>query len=202
MRGTRPSPYWSVREPSWRRPGSLSSRAGRHSSRQPLHDPHGRGRRFRSLRSCPHRTVPRGICGEEAWHHAPGFAWRWAGRIRTIRRSPSTWLIWQSAGSGSVNGVSRLHGKVSRHLFEPLFPRWPEDEVPVGYVTNGVHMPTWDSAAADDLWTKACGKGRWLGTTENLEQNIRRSPTSSFGNFVTPPENRLLNTPASDCRCN
>ena len=54
-------------------------------------------------------------------------------------------------GSGAVNVVSRLHGKVSRHIFEPLFPRWPEDEVPVGYVTNGVHMPTWDSAAADDL---------------------------------------------------
>ncbi len=77
-------------------------------------------------------------------------------------------------GSGAVNGVSRLHGKVSRHLFGPLFPRWPQDEVPIGHVTNGVHMPTWDSAAADDLWTKACGKERWQGTTENLEQEIRR----------------------------
>jgi len=54
-------------------------------------------------------------------------------------------------GSGAVNGVSRLHGKVSRHLFEPLFPRWPAGEIPVGHVTNGVHMPTWDSAAADAL---------------------------------------------------
>src|SRR5664280_1794948 len=76
-------------------------------------------------------------------------------------------------GSGSVNGVSRLHGKVSRHLFEPLFPRWPVDEVPIGHVTNGVHMPTWDSAAADDLWTKACGKDRWLGTAQALQQDIR-----------------------------
>ncbi|MDH5625029.1 MAG: alpha-glucan family phosphorylase [Nitrospira sp.] len=76
-------------------------------------------------------------------------------------------------GSGRVNGVSRLHGNVSRRLFHPLFPRWPEDDVPVGHVTNGVHMPTWDSAAADDLWTKACGKGRWLGVTEPLEQDIR-----------------------------
>ena len=50
-------------------------------------------------------------------------------------------------GSGAVNGVSRLHGKVSRRLFLPLFPRWPEDEIPIGHVTNGVHMPTWDSAA-------------------------------------------------------
>jgi starch phosphorylase len=73
-------------------------------------------------------------------------------------------------GSGSVNGVSRLHGQVSRQLFSPLFSRWPVDEVPVGYVTNGVHHPTWDSAAADELWTKACGKDRWLGMTEKLEQ--------------------------------
>jgi len=86
-------------------------------------------------------------------------------------------------GSGSVNGVSRLHGKVSRHLFEPLFPNWPQDEVPVGHVTNGVHMPTWDSSAADDLWTKACGKDRWLGTTETLEQDIRRVSDDSLWQF-------------------
>jgi len=58
-------------------------------------------------------------------------------------------------GSGSVNAVSRLHGQVSQRLFEPLFTHWPEVEVPIGHVTNGVHMPTWDSAPADDLWTEA-----------------------------------------------
>jgi starch phosphorylase len=79
-------------------------------------------------------------------------------------------------GSGAVNGVSRLHGKVSRHIFAPLFPRWPEDEVPVGHVTNGVHMPTWDSPQADDLWTEACGEDRWLGTNEALAKDIRRVP--------------------------
>jgi starch phosphorylase len=76
-------------------------------------------------------------------------------------------------GSGAVNGVSRLHGEVSRHLFAPLFPRWPVAAVPVSHVTNGVHMPTWDSAAADEIWTDACGKDRWLGTTEVLEQHGR-----------------------------
>ena len=86
-------------------------------------------------------------------------------------------------GSGAVNGVSRLHGKVSRRLFEPLFPRWPADEVPVGHVTNGVHMPSWDSAEADDLWTKTCGKDRWLGTTESLEQDIRRVSDASLWQF-------------------
>jgi glucan phosphorylase len=34
-------------------------------------------------------------------------------------------------GSGQVDGVSRLHSKVSRHIFLPLFPHWPEDEVQV-----------------------------------------------------------------------
>ncbi len=86
-------------------------------------------------------------------------------------------------GSGAVNGVSRLHGKVSRHLFGALFPHWPEDEVPVGHVTNGVHMPTWDSAPADDLWTKSCGKDRWLGPTENLEQDIRRLSDATLWQF-------------------
>jgi starch phosphorylase len=88
-------------------------------------------------------------------------------------------------GSGVVNGVSLLHGKVSRHLFEPLFPRWPADEVPVGSVTNGVHMPTWDSAEADELWTEFCGKGRWLGTMETLGQDIRRISDSRLWRFRT-----------------
>jgi glucan phosphorylase len=61
-------------------------------------------------------------------------------------------------GAGRVNGVSRLHGEVSRRIFQPLFPRWPQTEVPVTHVTNGVHVPSWDSAAADELWHEACGK--------------------------------------------
>src|SRR5664280_340131 len=90
-----------------------------------------------------------------------------------------------SRGSGAVNGVSRLHGRVSRQLFGSLFPHWPQDEVPIGHVTNGVHMPSWDSAAADDLWTKACGKDRWLGTAEDLGQNIRRVSDANLWEFRT-----------------
>jgi glycogen phosphorylase len=96
-------------------------------------------------------------------------------------------------GSGAANGVSRLHGQVSRHLFAPLFPHWPEDEVPVGHVTNGVHVPTWDSAAADDLWTQACGKNRWLGTTtEALEQSIRRVSGGTLWQFRTAASKSLV----------
>lgn len=75
-------------------------------------------------------------------------------------------------GSGAINGVSRLHGQVSRRIFMDLFPRWTENEVPVGHVTNGVHASSWDSQFADDLWTEACGKNRWLWTTEHIEKKI------------------------------
>jgi starch phosphorylase len=103
------------------------------------------------------------------------------GRQDPSDTSESFNMAWLAIrGSGAVNGVSRLHGKVSRHLFEPLFPRWPSNEVPVAHVTNGVHMPSWDSAAADDLWTEACGKDRWLGTMESLEQDIRRVSDASL----------------------
>ena len=95
-------------------------------------------------------------------------------------------------GSGAVNGVSRLHSEVSRRLFEPLFPGWPQDEIPVGYVTNGVHMPTWDSVAADDLWTEACGKDRWLGPSKNLEQDIRKISDARLWNFRSAASQALI----------
>ncbi|MBN1653298.1 MAG: alpha-glucan family phosphorylase [Deltaproteobacteria bacterium] len=95
-------------------------------------------------------------------------------------------------GSGAVNGVSRLHGKVSRQLFEPMFARWPQDEIPVGHVTNGVHVPTWDSAPADDLWTDACGKDRWMGTTNTLERNIRSVSDAELWHFRTAASKALV----------
>lgn len=72
-----------------------------------------------------------------------------------------TWLALR--GCAQANAVSARHRVVSQQLFQPLYPRWPVHEVPVGYVTNGVHMPSWDSEWADNLWTSACGKKRWRG---------------------------------------
>jgi starch phosphorylase len=75
-------------------------------------------------------------------------------------------------GAGRTLGVSRLHGHVSRAIFQPLFPRWPRAEVPIGHVTNGVHIPSWDSVAADALWTDACGKERWRNPPADMSQLI------------------------------
>ena len=103
-------------------------------------------------------------------------------------------------GSGAVNGVSRLHGKVSRHLFESLFPRWPEDEIPVGHVTNGIHVPTWDSAPGRRPLDKSVRKGPLAGGRRILwNRTFAAFPTPSSGIFVSPPASPWLNTPANDC---
>ncbi len=83
-------------------------------------------------------------------------------------------------GCGQSNGVSQLHGEVSRRLFSRLYPRWPEREVPVRHVTNGVHVPSWDSIWSDNLWTSACGKQRWLGEIEVLTENMNDTDDESL----------------------
>jgi starch phosphorylase len=96
------------------------------------------------------------------------------GRENSADASEPFNMAWLAVrGSGQINGVSKLHGQVSRHIFQPLFPRWPEREVPIGSVTNGIHVPTWDSAEADALWTTACGKKRWRGDSP-VEDDVRQ----------------------------
>jgi len=93
------------------------------------------------------------------------------GRMNVKDRSePFNMAYLAMRGAGAVNGVSRLHGEVSRRIFQPLFPNWPQTEVPVGYVANGIHVPSWESAAADTLWTDACGKSRWRGTLDSVQK--------------------------------
>ncbi len=75
-------------------------------------------------------------------------------------------------GSAYINGVSRVHAQVSQELFAPLFPHLPLHKVPVGFVTNGVHVPSWESPEADRLWEKACGPKRWLGDVRSIEDKI------------------------------
>ncbi len=99
------------------------------------------------------------------------------------------WLAVRS--SGQINGVSKLHGQVSRHIFQPLFPRWPQIEVPIGSVTNGIHVPTWDSAAADALWTTACGKKRWRGDRA-VEDDIRHLTDADLWQMRTSGRNALI----------
>ncbi len=59
-----------------------------------------------------------------------------------------------------TNGVSKLHGEVSRHMWHELWPDRPVQQVPITHVTNGVHLPTWTVKRGWDFLNKHLGD--WL----------------------------------------
>ena len=61
--------------------------------------------------------------------------------------------------SGRRNGVSKLHGAVSRRMWHFLWPDKPEDEVPIGQITNGVHTASWLAPELYELYTRYMGEG-------------------------------------------
>jgi glycogen phosphorylase len=63
--------------------------------------------------------------------------------------------------SRAANGVSRRHGEVARGMWAALWPQRPLDEVPIGHVTNGVHLPTWLGDPMRGLLDRHLGEG-WL----------------------------------------
>ncbi|HEY4013860.1 MAG TPA: alpha-glucan family phosphorylase [Polyangiaceae bacterium] len=102
-------------------------------------------------------------------------------------------MAWLAArASGAINAVSRRHALVSRKIFAPLFARVPEPEVPVGYVTNGIHVPSWDSAEADALWTMACGAERWRGAMEGVGKDIAAQSDAAFWQLRSEARDKLV----------
>lgn len=79
-----------------------------------------------------------------------------------------------------ANGVSRLHGKVSRAMFNSLWPGFDPDEVPIGSITNGVHAPTW----AAPQWIEL---GRELLGSEDLDK-LREPAVWQRLNKVAPEQ--------------
>ena len=67
-----------------------------------------------------------------------------------------------------VNGVSRLHGQVSRDMFAGLWPGFDLNEVPIGSITNGVHAPTWVAGEVLDL---ASGQPEEAATVSQLPED-------------------------------
>jgi starch phosphorylase len=75
------------------------------------------------------------------------------------------------------NGVSELHGVVSRKMWNAMWPNVPEDEVPIGHVTNGIHIRSWLSTDMEELFDRYVGA--WWAkdpTANNIWELIRRIP--------------------------
>jgi starch phosphorylase len=79
------------------------------------------------------------------------------------------------------NGVSKLHGAVTRQMWQGLWPEMPVDEVPIGYVTNGVHLPSWISDEMLRLYDRYLGP-RWRDevTTPEFWQQAHDIPAGEL----------------------
>jgi starch phosphorylase len=56
--------------------------------------------------------------------------------------------------SSASNGVAALHGRVSREMWQWMFPKLPPKEVPIGHVTNGIHVQSWISQEMSNLFDR------------------------------------------------
>jgi starch phosphorylase len=68
----------------------------------------------------------------------------------------------------AANGVSRRHGEVSREMWSEIWPGRAPAGIPIGHVTNGVHVPTWIGPAMRELFDRHLGEG-WLQRTDEPE---------------------------------
>jgi starch phosphorylase len=79
--------------------------------------------------------------------------------------------------AGASNGVSRLHGQVSRAMWKAIWPGLPEDEVPIGSVTNGVHLRTWISLEMNQIYDRYLGpKWREEHADPSIWQRVESIP--------------------------
>jgi len=95
--------------------------------------------------------------------------------------------------SAYVNGVSKLHGHVSRGMWGSLWPSVPLHEVPIKFVTNGVHLRTWIAEEIDALYRRYLGPD-WAqqATSKDLWENIELIPDEEFWNIHLRCKEQLI----------
>ena len=91
------------------------------------------------------------------------------------------------------NGVSKLHGEVSRKMWNTMWPNVPEDEVPIGHVTNGIHIRSWLSNDMEGLFDRYIGT--WWAkdpTAKHLWELIKRIPDDELWRTHERRRERLI----------
>ncbi|HXE96357.1 MAG TPA: alpha-glucan family phosphorylase [Dongiaceae bacterium] len=83
--------------------------------------------------------------------------------------------------AGHANGVSQLHGEVSRRMWKNLWPELPEEQLPLTSITNGIHTRTWMSNHMASLLIRYLGN-RWLDdpTEHSVWRRIARIPDAEL----------------------
>ena len=93
--------------------------------------------------------------------------------------------------AGRSNGVSKLHGRVSRSMFDNLWPEVPEDEVPITSVTNGVHTSTWLGPELAEVFNRRLSPG-WAETGSARWDRIKEVPDAELWRARDRARERLV----------
>ena len=95
--------------------------------------------------------------------------------------------------SQEVNGVSKLHGAVSREMFTGLWPGYMTEELHIGYVTNGVHLPTWLGSDWKMLYEKTFGGDCYLRQEDRtMWDSIKQVPSSEIWDLKSQERKALI----------
>ncbi|MEG2614108.1 MAG: alpha-glucan family phosphorylase [Alistipes sp.] len=96
--------------------------------------------------------------------------------------------------SQEVNGVSWLHGEVSKEILGNIWPGYFKNELHIGYVTNGVHFPTWTASALRRLYARYFG-GAFEGHTYNIPdwQKVHQIDDRELWDVRMLLKNKLIN---------
>ena len=87
--------------------------------------------------------------------------------------------------SGRRNGVSELHGEVSRKMWKGVWQSLHVEDVPIGHITNGVHLPTWAADSIAQMYAKYLG-GEWADSPDEFHWNrISDIPNAEIWNVRT-----------------
>ena len=96
----------------------------------------------------------------------------WGQPVGSSADAPLSMFILALHMSAYCNGVSQLHGAVARRMWSFVWPQRPEEEVPISYVTNGIHVPTFISQELAYLFDRYLGPEWYLSSSkpENIER--------------------------------
>jgi starch phosphorylase len=95
--------------------------------------------------------------------------------------------------TGWKNGVSHLHGRVTRRMWQVVWPNTPEDAVPITSVTNGVHAPTWIATELGQLFDRNLGPN-WVDRHDDVSfwNRVMDIPDEEFWNVHQVLKRKLL----------
>ena len=91
------------------------------------------------------------------------------------------------------NGVSRLHAGVSRKMWQKIWPKTPEIDLPITHVTNGVHIPSWISEGMADNYDRYLGP-RWIEDPDNVKvwERVDKIPNTELWRTHVRARERLV----------